>query len=396
MRRRLSVVIVTVAAAVMVVSLAAQAGAQSRHQAPARATTTTVAPRTAVGPLLGALAPPVSNTALRAAGFGEVVIPTTWAAIEPTEGGYSTSAVASLQAQITAANTAGLSPSLDIGVQYPPAWVFNVGGGTRFVDQYGDTFTGSQGSGNNVANAVTDYAVQYQLGAYVTYLGQHLTGLGSVRLGGAAYNELRYPSGGAGSQADAYWFYDTSSQATLPSGTQGWKPGTGTTAQAQTFLATYIGALNGYAEWLETTAAAAFPASTRLEVLMPGWGIRPGELAAAVAGRLVGTPDEVNQGLDWSDLLPSLPANSRTVAYTTYGDATQGGGSNPDPAVFIHSILPAGMASGGESTGNGQTTTAGETLMFTDAHTFDWYVANWFFAGQSQSPAQVAASFAAA
>jgi hypothetical protein len=134
------------------------------------------------------------------------------------------------------ATTAGLSVSLDIGLQYPPAWIFNVGGGTQFIDQYGDIFTGSAASGNDIANAVTDINVRSQLGDYISYLGSHLTGVNSVRLGGGAYNELRYPSGGSGSINNVYWFYDTSSQASLPSSFQGRKPGTGNATQATEFL----------------------------------------------------------------------------------------------------------------------------------------------------------------
>ena len=53
-------------------------------------------------------------------------------------------------------------------------------------------------------------------------------------------------------------------------------------------------------------AGSAFPASTELEVLMPGWGERPDEIAPAEANLLRSTPDELNQGLDWVALLPAL------------------------------------------------------------------------------------------
>jgi hypothetical protein len=350
---------------------------------------------TSSGPLLGALAPAASDTSLAAAGFGEVVIGANWSSLEPSQGSYSSSALSSLQTQINSALAAGLSPSLDIGVQYAPSWIFNVGGGTQFIDQYGDVFGGTLASGNSVANAVTDANVRTQLGAYMAYLGGHLTGVASVRLGGAAYNELRYPSGNSGSQANAYWFYDSSSQAALPGDARGWKPGSGSVAQATDFINTYDSALSGYGVWLVQQGAADFPSSTKLEVLLPGWGERPGQVSAAASKLLVGTPDEVNQGLDWADMLPQLPSPSRVVAYSTYADATAGSGSNPDPAAYIHSILPAGMLAGGESTGNGNTTTAGMNLMFQDAQTWGWYVVNWFFNGQSQTLSQLYQAFKA-
>jgi hypothetical protein len=351
---------------------------------------TAVAPNT---PLLGAEATTNSDASLAAAGFNEIVISADWNSFEPTEGVYSATTLASLQSEINTAIADGLSPSIDIGVQFAPPWIFTVGGGTRFVDQYGDIFTGSMGSGNDVPNAVTDSAVRTQLGDYISYLGTHLTGVASVRLGGSAYNELRYPSGAAGTEPNAYWFYDSSSQASLPASVAEWKPGTGTVVQATTFLQAYNSALVTYGIWLEQTAAAAFPSSTKLEMLLPGWGERPGEVTTVENNLLRATPDEVNQGLDWTDLLAQLPATNRIVAYTTWADSTNGNAGNPDPAAYIHSILPSGMLAGGEPTGNGTTSTTGMNLMFTDAKDWDWYVANWYFLGQPQTTAQVDAAY---
>ena len=351
------------------------------------------APVAASGPMLGALGADESDAALAAGGFTSVVVSANWQSIEPTEGGYSASAIASVQDEIDSALAAGLSPSLDVGVQYAPSWIFGVGGGTQFIDQYGDVFTGSQPSGNYIANAITDMNVRAQMGDYIDYLGTHLTGLGSVRLGGGANNELGYPSGDAGSQPNAFWFYDASSQAALPASMQGWKPGAGATAQATAFLTVYNDALVNYGVWLEQTAASAFASSVKLEVVLPGWGERPGDLQSAEADLLQNATPEVNQGLDWTDLLPQLPATGRVVAYTTYADATQGQADDPDPAAYIHSILPPGMLEGGESTGNGQSTDAGMNLEFADARQWNWYVANWFFTGQPQTTAQLASAF---
>jgi hypothetical protein len=346
-------------------------------------------------PMLGAVGPAVSDAALASNGFKEVVISANWSAIEPSKGSYSASAVSSLQDQLDRAVAAGLSPSLDIGVQYAPSWVFAAGSGTQFVDQYGDVFTGSQASGRYVPNAVTDMSVRAELGGYLGYLGSHLTGVASVRLGGGAYNELCYPSGDAGSRPGSFWFYDTSSQATLPDGVKGWRPGTGTAAQAKAFMDAYNGALVNYGVWLAQTAAAAFPSNVKLEMLLPGWGERPEDMPAADRNRLENTPPEVNQGLDWIDLLPELPSNGRVVAYTTYADATQGVQGDPAPAAYIHSLLPAGVLEGGESTGNGQSTTEGMHLEFGDAKKWNWYVANWFFGGQSQTLDQLESAFRA-
>jgi hypothetical protein len=346
------------------------------------------------GPQLGALDPSVDNPSLYSAGFRERVYTVKWADIEPTRDAFSTTATADIQSKINNATSAGLKVSLDIGIQYAPAWIFDVGGGTQFKNQYGDVFTGAAGSGNFVPNAVTNDAVRSQLAAYLTYLGSHLMGIDSVRLGGAAYNELRYPAGSSGSQANSYWFYDESSQASLPSSLRGWKPSSGTTDQASQFITAYHGAMTDFGVWLAQTGLSAFASPVKLEMMLPGWGVRPGQVSSAISNKLNGTPEEVNQGLDWATMLPQLPnSTGRIVAYSTYADATQGGTSNPNPAEFIHSILPSGMLQGGESTGNGQTTDAGMRLMFRHSKEWNWYVVNWFFNGQTQTPQQLKQAF---
>jgi hypothetical protein len=343
---------------------------------------------------LGALAPTVNDSALRSDGFQEVVVQAAWSSIEPTKGSFSNVALGQVQQAIDQARAAGLRASLDVGVQYAPSWIFGVGGGTRFEDQYGDLFSGPPGSGNDVANAVTDMNVRVRLGQYLAYLGSHLQGLDSVRIGGGPDNELRYPSGGSGSEPDAYWFFDSSSQAELRTSVKGWVPDTKTAVQAKEFLASYDTALVDYGLWLARQTMNDFPVSVKVELLLPGWGERPGEVQAAEKELLRSTPDEVNQGLDWVDLLLALPRDDRIVAYTTYGDATQGTSRNPDPAAFIHAHLPSGVLAGGESTGNGQTSDAGEEQMFADAKAWSWYVVNWYFHGQGETAGSVGATFA--
>ncbi len=345
------------------------------------------------GPLLSAVGAPESDQQLGSDGYRSVVIPVSWSAVEPAPGQFSTPAVQQVQSEIDQATAAGLTAAVDLGAQYAPSWVFSLPGGTRFVDQYGLAFSGPAGSGNDVANAVTDSSVRDQLGRYLAYLGAHLRHVGAVRLGGGPDNELRYPSGYSGAGPNAFWFYDPSSQATLPIGLQGWKPGSGTPQQAAQFLSYYDSALDGFGRWLVAQGQADFPTSTKVELMLPGWGQRPGEAAAAADALLIVPADEVNQGLDWSDLVPGLPADGRVVAYTTWADAPSGGSTNPAPAAFIHSLLRPGVLEGGESTGNGQSTLAGGAVMFHEAKQWNWYSVGWFFIGQNQSPSQIDALF---
>jgi hypothetical protein len=120
---------------------------------------------TTTRPLLGVLGATGAHYAEeKNAGIGVVTIAASWASSQPTSGAFSTTYAAQLNGRIDAAKAAGFEVILDPGIQYTPAWVFDLPGGTRFVNQYGDVFSGAAASGDNVANAVTNAAVRSALG----------------------------------------------------------------------------------------------------------------------------------------------------------------------------------------------------------------------------------------
>ncbi len=312
------------------------------------------------------------------AGVQVVTIAASWASAEPTQGTFSTHYAAQLNAKIDAARAAGLDVILDPGMQYTPAWVFNnIQGGTRFVDQFGDVFTGPPASGNNVANAVTNLAVRSALNKYLTWLGTQIPRgeLWAVRQGGGPLGELRYPTGTYNGHTGAYWAYDASTQATSP--VPGWKPGTGTTAQAQAFLDAYNTALDNFGKWLNGTFHNDF--ATRELVMLPGWGQRPGVEARVVASLLTLDDEEFNQGLDWTTLLAELSDKTHAIAYTTYLDApsTRDTTELEDPADFLAGLVStdhlAGL--GGENTGT--PTVSAMNLILTRAKNLHLAVVAW-------------------
>ena len=193
-------------------------------------------------PILGLLQATTPNFASeQAAGVNSVTIEVAWSTAEATKGVFSTSYIQQIQAKIAAARAVGLAVVLDPGLQYTPTWVFSLSGGTRFVDQYGHVYSGAGASGDNVANAVTDTAVRSAEGYYLYWLGTQIPSgsLIGVRQGGGPLGELRYPLAAYNSDTNSYWAYDASTQAGLPSSVRGWTPGTGTQAQATTFLDAY-------------------------------------------------------------------------------------------------------------------------------------------------------------
>ena len=330
-------------------------------------------------PVLGVLG--VSGRYLvreRDSGISAVTISVSWSQSEPNPGSFSASYDATIDDKIISALAAGLKVVLDPGLQYPPGWVFSLPGGTRFVNQYGDIFTGTPSSGDDVANAVTDPSVRHAEGIYLAWLGSHLPAdsLAAVREGGGPLGELRYPDPDYNGHSDSYWAYDSSTQAALPAAVRGWVPGTGTTVQAQTFLGAYNARLVGYGRWLNAELHGDF--ATDELVLLPGWGERPGGEAVEVASRLTLGMDEFNEGLDWVDLLDSLPDPDHSVAYTTYLDAPS---VKPtlaleDPADFL-AYLTEGtpIRLGGENTGNG--TMANLQLSLHRARLLDFAIVQW-------------------
>lgn len=336
----------------------------------------------ASGPILGVLE--VGGThfaAEKAAGVRLVTVDIGWRNAEPTQGTLDRAELAKVDTEIRSATAAGFAVVLDPGIQYPPDWVFDLPGGTRFVNQYGDVFTGDGGSGKRVANAVTNEAVRLALGRYLSMLGGQLSPdkLLAIRQGGGPTGELRYPDAEYNGHTNCWWAYDSSTQESSP--VPGWKPGTGTTEEAAQFLTTYNSNLVDFGVWLNAQFRGDF-AITSL-VMLPGWGERPGFLESIVNSRLTKSKDEWNQGLDWTNLLRLLPDRT-SVAYTTYLDAPSFESNQPeteDPAHFVAQLAaPEHLRIGGENTGNNSAEELHLSLQRAVALRF--VMVNWMSEGQ--------------
>ncbi len=328
-------------------------------------------------PILGLLEVNESHFAQeRAAGVDAVTINIGWNDAEPSAGGFSATYIANIESEVNTARATGLQVVLDPGLQYPPTWAFSLPGGTRFVNQYGDVFTGTEDSGDNIVNGVTDLAVRSAEGSYLAWLGSQFQPgqVMGIREGGGPLGELSYPVSDFRGHTDSYWAYDASTQSASP--VPGWTPGTGTPEQAEEFLDSYNAALNSYGEWLNNQMWTDF--QTDVYILLPGWGERPAQQANEVSDLLTSNAPEFNQGLDWIDLLDSLPDAAHTVAYTTWLDAPTDGPTPQleDPADFIASLASAAdLRLGGENTGNG--TVADLELCIDRAKSLKIYIMQW-------------------
>ncbi len=313
---------------------------------------------TATETVVGVLEPSTLRAVTtHAAGIGEVVVAVHWSSFAPTQGTVDEQYVSQIDRQIQDYTAAGMRVILSPGLANPPAWVFDLNSSTRFVDQYGTVWQG--GPGEDVPDAVFDPAVRQAQQAYLLQLGQALQGepIHAVRSGGLLDGELRYPSAGA---HNSYWAFSADAQAQSP--IPGWRPGDPGSTQASTFINWYLGSITDYQNALVTTTAQAFPAATVM-ALYPGWGVRPGQIAQAVAGNLNGeSPAELNgslqQGQDWASQVASLPAGT-TVYTTDLAAPDQGTGTTGEAPIYYLASLaaPRGLALAGENAG-AQTQTA--------------------------------------
>jgi hypothetical protein len=301
------------------------------------------------------------------AGFSRVTLQVGWDNYEPKQGVFNPGVITQAKQALARYRAQGATVILDPGLQYPPSWVFDLPGQTRFVNQYGDVWHG--GLSEDVPNAVYNPAVRAAEGDYLRRLAADLSpsnsgpaNIAAVRVGGLLSGELRYPPSTSSAHRDALWMYGSQaqSQAAVP----GWKPGAGagkTAATARTALQGYFNALTRYESWQLSVLGSAFPAAQK-QLLLPSWGIRPGMVDAAIAGGFSGRTVAENgqlltMGLDWASQVKVLAAvKGPKLVYTTWLDAPSQGTSPAQvpPVAFLAGLAAKyGMPLGGENTGGG-------------------------------------------
>lgn len=340
--------------------LAAARTSSGRLSRPAATSARLPRPSVPAGPWFAVLQPADARLGLLApAGVRRATLSLSWDRAQPTAGGpLDTRYLAEVRARHRAMRAAGLDVVLSPGLQYVPDWVFALSPSSRFVDQHGNAWTGP--TGDDVADAVFDPAVRAAQGAYLAAVGGALSDLpfAAVRVGGLVRGELHYPMPRAPGRADSFWAFSPAALAASP--VPSWRPGTGDPAAAGRFLDFYLGALSGYGEWLLRRAAASFPRA-ELQVLMPSWGVRPGEVAAGAAGGLDGRSrgerrGTLQEGLDWARQAKAFAAVPRTQLYSTWIDAPDQGTDAVYESPVRHLVrlaAPLRLRVSGENTGRG-------------------------------------------
>lgn len=311
---------------------------------------------------------PARLAALREAGVGATVLELAWSRWQPEAGRTDQAYVEQARARLAALRSAGMAVALDLGMQYPPAWVQALPN-ARFRNQFGEDYV-DPAPGKNVVDAVFNAALRERQAAYV---GQVFAALGHdialVRLGWGWYSELNFPHAVHGGRKNCYWAFGDLAQGRapgLPPGVPpcpvpGWKPGEASPDHdsARRFANWYVDALRDYHDWQIATVRALHPG--RLAMLYPSWGVRPGQFDAAIARDLDGSQEAQHGDLAMGEYWPRMVAGIRdpgVVVYSTWLDAPFGDDRSQDPAQWcpmrwLASLAaPRGLAVAGENTGN--------------------------------------------
>jgi len=339
--------------------------APTTNALPSPTATPTPAP---AGPWLGVLqATPANAATEKAAGVSIGELELSWSQYEPQPGVFDSTYAAAQRTRLAQLQQAGLQVTLDLGMQYPPAWIFSVNAATRFVDQYGDAWHGSLST--DVPNAVFDPAVRAAEAAYIARVAVDLgaNNVATVRAGGLLQDELRYPDATYNGHGNCYWAFDSNAQAASP--VPGWRPGDADSTKASLFLTYYLQSITGFERWLLATYRTSFPTAW-LQVLMPSWGLRPGDTDAAVKSDLDGsTPPAqwgtLEMGLDWTDQVAAVP-DTHTMLYGTWLERGDDG-TTPQtlgPGHYLQTLgQPLGLVTAGENASAGDSVTTMQTIV---------------------------------
>lgn len=297
----------------------------------------------------GVLQPQMNHLAQNyKAGVRVVTLEIGWNLYEPQQGLFSSDYLQQLKRRLAAYRAAGMQVMLELGIQYPPAWIFQKRN-SRFINQYGDAFAADPTGGNCGVNAVFNPAMRDLIGAYVRQVFADLgTDFYAVRLGGGRYGEVGYPDSRYAGKSNCYWAFDPLAQGKvsgLPAGMKpcpvpGWIPGTPSPdhAAARAFANWYMACLQNYHDWQIAHMRRYYHGP--LAMLYPSFGIRPGQLDLAVSGDLNGgtSPEkngEVQRGFDFARFVAGI-RDPKVIVYGTGIDFPR-----PGPYVDDTSDNPA-------------------------------------------------------
>ena len=317
-----------------------------------------------------------------------------WSSYETAQNTFNNTYLAGVKQRINAYRAAGYGIQLDLGMQYPPAWVFRLPG-SHFVNQFGDAYSSSAPGGAGV-NAVFSQSMRQAQEQYVSHLfGQLGNDFAGIRLGWGRSGEIGYPHPTFGTSKNSYWAFDDIAQGKVPGRppgvaacpVPGWIPGTPDSSDARLFIDWYLDSLRAYQQWQISTVRTHFAGP--LVLLYGSRGVRPGQLSAAIDAHLDGTTaaetdSDLQRGMDYARLIGSI-SDKNVAPCTTWIDCVF---ENPDdtssnPALWspVHYFAalaePLGLQTWSENTGHASYD--GMLLSFQRMQAYNVHALMWAF-----------------
>jgi hypothetical protein len=326
-------------------------------------------------PLIGTLeCQPSRMAATNDAGARGVVIGIDWDRYETSNGQFDARYLKHVREEIDAFRAGGKLIVIDLGVQYPPSWIFSIPS-SHFKNQYAEAYDPVPGIGDCGVNLVFSQEMRNKFEAYV---GQIFRGLGTdfyaVRLGGGHYGELCYPINTYRDHTNCYWAFDAIAEGQQPGLASGlspnpvasWIPGTASPNHdcARRFLNWYMASMENYHDWQITMLRKYF--SGPLFMMYPSTGgLRPGQLDAAINDDCNGATGaektgEVGRGFDTARFITGI-TDPLVVVYSTWIDGFPGSDDSAtdpkrwSPGHYLASLAAAHnppLQVGGENTGH--------------------------------------------
>lgn len=290
------------------------------------------------------------------------VLDLNWSAFSPTQDALDANYVRNKRTELAALRDAGFGVILNLGFHDPPAWIHELYVNSYYVNQYGDVYAETGDAGD--ANLIFNLELRRLAAAYIQQVfAEFGAEFAAVRLGGGRYGELTYPPVNYQGKPNCYWAFDPNALALTP--TPDWRPGDAAYAgEARQFINWYLDELVNFENW-QIAAVRSAGYSGALMMLFPSWGIRPGDLDAAISGDLTGSTSaevngEIQRGYDFARQIAAIH-DPRVIVTTTWLDANPAGDDHVDPGEwsavkFLAKLAhqhPLHLSVFGENTGQG-------------------------------------------
>ena len=329
--------------------------------------------------MLGHQAEGISNVQMKSAGFDGQMYSLSWKRWFPTRGVRDETYVNRVKAQIAQLRTDGLKITLGLGYHDVPKWMHDFPN-SWYVDQHGRRYTGGASTpsipsgevaapDSGEANLVFNQELRIHLADYFTDVFRTLgVDFYAVRIGDGFYGEMHYPKHdwNGCSTCNSYWMFDAAANARRPF--PNWRPGQPSpNGEAAAVVRWYLDQRADFAKWqFDKVRGAGYPGMVHM--LLPGWGVRPGNVDQAIQANLNGTSPaersgEMQQGTDWDRMVDRV-ADANLVPTTTWINAPKYYGATadeqPDPRWWTTAKYNAHIADThepplkkyGENTGN--------------------------------------------